>query len=312
MKVLVFEFMTGGGVAAQPPLNNKLSDFLRQGRSMLEAVCEDMLELEAELVVPVDASIELALSRPIRRLNIDFESELDSVLIGAADSVDHILLIAPESDGVLEHYAELLSPWAGRFLGPDLDFIRLTGNKWTCHQWLSHRNVPCPETTLVEFAETPETKTDSFPLVAKPIDGCGSEGVILISEQSQLAQIESPYLLQQFVAGTAASVSVIVDSKGERHLLSPGRQIFATEPFGIHMETEYPLEGKLKDRALSLAQRVIDALPTTRGYFGIDMVLGETLDEDVVIEVNPRLTTSYGCLQQWCAANQAQLILPLQ
>jgi len=116
MKVLVFEFMLGGGVADQHPLNEELSDFLRQGRMMLKAICEDMLALGAELTVPVDASFEFPLSKPFHRVNVHRESELDSVLLDAADAVDHILLIAPESDGCLAHFSQLLSPWASRIL----------------------------------------------------------------------------------------------------------------------------------------------------------------------------------------------------
>ena len=35
------------------------------------------------------------------------------------------------------------------------------------------------------------------------------------------------------------------------------------------------------------------SFPATRGYFGIDLILGRTESEDVILEVNPRITTSW-------------------
>jgi len=45
------------------------------------------------------------------------------------------------------------------------------------------------------------------------------------------------------------------------------------------------------ERAIDAALRTCNALPGLRGYIGVDLVLTES--DAVVIEVNPRLTTSY-------------------
>jgi predicted ATP-grasp superfamily ATP-dependent carboligase len=46
---------------------------------------------------------------------------------------------------------------------------------------------------------------------------------------------------------------------------------------------------------VELGRRCIHSLPEPRGYVGIDVVLGadESGEGDCVVEVNPRLTTSY-------------------
>ena len=51
----------------------------------------------------------------------------------------------------------------------------------------------------------------------------------------------------------------------------------------------------LAARATNLASRAVASLPDAHGYLGVDLVLGEDLSgrEDVVVEINPRLTTSY-------------------
>ena len=54
-------------------------------------------------------------------------------------------------------------------------------------------------------------------------------------------------------------------------------------------------------------------LPGLHGYFGVDLVLGAAADgsEDAVIEINPRLTTSYIGLRRLARFNLAEALLAL-
>ena len=56
-----------------------------------------------------------------------------------------------------------------------------------------------------------------------------------------------------------------------------------------------PLEPLLAERASQLAAQAVATLPDPFGYIGVDLVLGHDPEgrDDVVIEINPRLTTSY-------------------
>jgi predicted ATP-grasp superfamily ATP-dependent carboligase len=67
-------------------------------------------------------------------------------------------------------------------------------------------------------------------------------------------------------------------------------------------------------RACQLARRAFEALPATRGCVGLDLVLGDDPagSQDVVIEVNPRLTTSYLGLRQATTVNLAAAMLAIQ
>jgi len=60
---------------------------------------------------------------------------------------------------------------------------------------------------------------------------------------------------------------------------------------------------------LDLAKRAIAAIPGLWGYVGIDVVL--TQRGPVVLEVNPRLTTSYAGLRAALDINPARLVLDL-
>ncbi|QEG21103.1 ATP-grasp domain-containing protein [Mariniblastus fucicola] len=307
MKVLVFEFMVGGGVADQHPFDAELQVFFRQGHGMLRAVCEDLLSLGHQVIVPVDVQAEAELPDDVERVDVERESDVDSVLLAAASEADRILLIAPETDGCLERLANLLNDFAHKFIGPDVGLIRLAADKWKCHQWYVQHKVPCPDSILLtDEGVDPQLPMEFFPCVVKPVDGAGSEGVRLISSMSELAVVARPLLMQKFVVGAPVSVSVIVESSEAVHFLEPGRQIFDSDPFGVHLRTQYPLESGLRERALSLARHVVETSPQFVGYVGIDMVLAEDAASDVLIEINPRLTTSYCFLREWSKQNLAE------
>ena len=307
MRILVFEFMVGGGVADQHPLNDELQTFFQQGHAMLKAVCEDLLTLGHEVFALADIHSYASLPKGVVRISVENEQALDPSLWGAAFSADYILLIAPETDGCLEHYADLLSNFSDRIISPNIDFIRLAADKWKSHHWFSSHGVPCPDTVLLsDGGDTNDVPADFFPCVAKPFDGAGSEDVRLVATADELTNIAKPILLQRFVAGIPASVSAIVESSNKIHFLEPGRQVFDAEPFGVHLRTEFPLALELRERALNLARLVVETTPSTLGYFGIDMILAEGPEDDVVVEINPRLTTSYCYLREWSKENLAE------
>jgi predicted ATP-grasp superfamily ATP-dependent carboligase len=70
---------------------------------------------------------------------------------------------------------------------------------------------------------------------------------------------------------------------------------------------------ELARRATGLATRALDAMPPALGYVGVDLVLGNDPDggEDVVVEVNPRLTTSYVGVRQAVKENLARAMLEI-
>jgi predicted ATP-grasp superfamily ATP-dependent carboligase len=69
----------------------------------------------------------------------------------------------------------------------------------------------------------------------------------------------------------------------------------------------------LAERAVRLTRQAIETMPGLLGYVGIDIVLGAAEDgsQDWLIELNPRLTTSYIGLRALAQTNLAQLVLQL-
>ena len=113
----------------------------------------------------------------------------------------------------------------------------------------------------------------------------------------------SRFRIEEYVPGRSVSVSVLCGPT-ENYFLPATEQIFNAEPFGNYVEAGWPISVELAERARRLAEQVVNALPATRGYIGIDMILSsESPEFDCVIEVNPRLTMSYLRLSQICEFN---------
>ena len=109
----------------------------------------------------------------------------------------------------------------------------------------------------------------------------------------------------------AVHVHVLVDHRG-----IPGPLPGCMQRLRIGGAIEYqggalPLAPALNERATKIAGRAIDTLPRPFGYLGVDVVLGDHLDgsHDHVIEINPRLTTSYVGLRAAAQINLAEAML---
>ena len=151
----------------------------------------------------------------------------------------------------------------------------------------------------------------SFPVVLKPNDGAGSDSVQIVHSAAtvKLPANSTAHRVEQFIEGQPVSVSVIRGDSGV-NLLPPTGQRFDAQPIGHYVGAKFPLPDDIAHRATRLAEQCANALPATRGYFGIDMVIAdEGPKSDCVIEVNPRLTCSYVHLRKIVPENLAAMML---
>jgi predicted ATP-grasp superfamily ATP-dependent carboligase len=145
----------------------------------------------------------------------------------------------------------------------------------------------------------------------KPIDGCGSQNVRRLNSAEELVDIAAGrWRIEEHVPGTPASVSVLCGPHRNWSIAACEQRLSDDGHFS-YLGGKLPLAPGLDDRACRLARRAIEALPPTIGYLGVDLVLGKATDGsgDYVIEVNPRLTTSYVGLRAASRSNLAAAML---
>ncbi|TWT75820.1 carbamoyl phosphate synthase-like protein [Posidoniimonas polymericola] len=297
MKVLIYEWVSGGGLLGEDgPLPASL---LREGTAMARSVGEDFARLPgAEVALLRDIRVMGLNAKGCKLIGVDSPSERDEVLDQQMRSADAVLLIAPETDGHLLRLCREAESLGARLISPGSEFIAIAANKMDTAQRLAAAGVRVPDGVLVDEGE-PLPTDHPYPAVIKPIDGAGSEDTYLMYDSSETPP---PYAwarrLEPFINGMAASVAVLLGEAGPKPLM-PCRQRLSADGRFRYLGGSAPLAPGLVKRAQQLSLDAVRAMPPASGYVGLDLVLGAdpTGTEDYVIEINPRLTTSYAGLR---------------
>jgi predicted ATP-grasp superfamily ATP-dependent carboligase len=221
------------------------------------------------------------------------------------------VLIAPETSGVLLQRAERVEAVGGRLLSPGSDFIKIAANKQATAERLMQNRVPVPRASVLAYPRYPLPQV-MYPAVIKPIDGCGSQGVRFVQNESELESSDAawPARLEEYVPGLPVSVSILCGPRN-RFALPACEQLLSADGSFTYQGGRLPLSSDVNRRARQLALQAVESLPATIGYVGVDMVLGSASDGsgDRVIEINPRLTTSYVGLRALAQTNLAAAML---
>ncbi len=228
------------------------------------------------------------------------------LLIRLAGEADATVLIAPEFDGLLLERVRAVERAGGRLLSPSSQLVALASDKHATAEHLARHDVPVPRGVALEPGE-PLPRAFDYPAVLKPRDGAGSLGIEWIARFSAgHTNGARAARLERYYPGVAASVACLCGPAGAVPL-EPCRQELAGPGDFTYLGGSLPIEPELASRARRLAQRAAATLPGATGYVGFDLVLGPDPagSGDVVVEVNPPLTTSYLGLQALCGVNLA-------
>jgi predicted ATP-grasp superfamily ATP-dependent carboligase len=220
-------------------------------------------------------------------------------------------VVAPEFDGHLRTAVADVQAADGRSLNSSEQFIALTADKHLTAERLRAAGVPAPAGLVIEGDQEKLPTDFEYPAVLKPLDGAGSQHTLLVNGPAD-EPVPYPWRrrLERFHPGRPASVAVLCGPRSYaplppcwQNLASDGR--FTYRGGGAILEPHYA------DRAANIALKALESLPPANGYVGVDLVLGTPTDGsgDVVIEVNPRLTTSYVGLRAMVHDNIAAMML---
>lgn len=288
MLVFVYEFLSTGAMAGQPGAES----LAREGRAMLTAAVADLAACPGVDVVTMPPGDEEAVFRRLAR------------------GCDRALIVAPEFDDLLARRAEWALEEGCELLGPTPEAIRLTGDKLRLAGHLKRHGVPTPETVPYRPGPCPF----DFPAVVKPRFGAGSQDTFQIydSDGYDAAGMTPGEMIvqQEWCRGIyiPASVSLLLGHAGAVPLMPGLQEVFAVDGRYRYTAGRVPLDARLRPLAIDLATRAAATVPGLRGYVGVDLVLSWGGD-GVVIEINPRLTTSYVGLRRLARFNVMQTML---
>jgi predicted ATP-grasp superfamily ATP-dependent carboligase len=295
MRVLIWEYCSDGSPDAPDSLR-------REGRAMRSAVLADFVRCPGVEAVLLPAGLAP-------------EAEPDSFR-RTCRSCDWTLVIAPESGGILLDRCREAEDSGGRLLGPSSAAVRLSGDKWETARHLLKHGVPTPRCDILRRGAEQELP---YPLVCKPRVGAGSQATFLVRDRMELARsvgeaakegFTGEFVVEPFVAGRAVSVAFLI-GPNNRVALPAVEQRLSNDGRFRYLGGRLPLEPDVDDRARRLAGRALARVPGLLGYVGVDLVLGATAGDDTVIEINPRMTTSYVGLRALAEDNLAAALLAI-
>jgi predicted ATP-grasp superfamily ATP-dependent carboligase len=312
-RILVYEYTCSGGLLAAER-SYDVASLMGEGWAMLRALAADLAAIPG-IQVHVLAD-HRGLPGPLpgcELITVHTADEECSILCRLAALADWAIVIAPEFDGILHQRCRLVESNGGRLLGPSSDLVALLSDKQRTAEHLERHGVPTPRGMLWR----PEERLPSSPpcpVVIKPNDGAGSQETYVCHHLSQLhatlAEYRKPARIESFVGGLPASVAFLCGPAGCVPLPACSQRLQVDRGIS-YLGGAMPLALALNERAAAIAGRAIDILRQPLGYVGVDMVLGNNVDgsEDYVIEINPRLTTSYVGLRAVSRSNLAEAML---
>ena len=266
-------------------------DLQREGLAMRDAVADDLgsvatVTMPSPIEVPAGGNGGGSLSMLSRHWS-------QHAMRGRVDAA---LIIAPESDGILSALVRTLRREGVRVLAMSDSMTDTWSHKWSTARWLAQQDVVHPTTLppgrdtvrgAAALARNPTDRfaaTDDHGWIIKPVDGCGSVG-IRHPDQTPVAAGE---LMQRWVRGTAMSVAIVGD--GNRWVITPPcrQRIENFRYLGGSVRVNEPLAKRCRD----LVTPIVTSVAPMAAWFGVDLVLGDDPNDDAVIEINPRMTTS--------------------
>ncbi|BDZ71057.1 ATP-grasp domain-containing protein [Methanobacterium petrolearium] len=228
---------------------------------------------------------------------------------------DLCLPIAPEENFILFELTSLIEKNGVQVVGSSSNAVNICSDKFLTYQALKEK-VPVVPTRKVLWEQIDEYANGiSDRYVVKPVDGvsCLAVQVVDSAESFRDAAMHVknvtnlPYfLLQDYVEGASASVSLLTN--GKRAIpLSLNKQ-YNTQNNGsiIYDGGKVPMNHSKENEAKKIAKKAVESIKGLKGYVGVDLILG---DEVYLVEINSRITTPYVALRQMLNFNLGEAIV---
>ncbi|HKM60819.1 MAG TPA: ATP-grasp domain-containing protein [Candidatus Bathyarchaeia archaeon] len=322
MKILLYEHVSGGGYAGKPLDQSVLSE----GFGMLRCLAQDFKAAGNEVTVLLDERIA-KMKPPLAAKStvLVFPAQgVEKSLVNAAKTNDAVYVIAPETGQILQSLVTLVGKTSKVALNCEASAIGNVADKAVLYETLKNNDLCTPETVTFDVekdlaqVEREIRSQLSYPVVIKPVDGVSCGGLSIIHEdrllETAIEKIKATSsakicIAQEFVCGETASVSLIC-KKDKALSVSLNKQIVnLSEPEGAssYEGGAVPFDHPLKAEAFKAAEKVASCFVGLRGYVGVDFVLAQ--GRAFVVDVNPRLTTSYVGLSKVAGFNMAEAMV---
>jgi predicted ATP-grasp superfamily ATP-dependent carboligase len=294
MKIFLYEWSCSELVSS----NQTTSSIASEGRAMFLHVLNDILAIGYSIfticqknLIPDNDNI-----KQVSPSQMDISTQFKEV----ANQCDYAIIIAPEFNDILIQRLEWLDDTNCKNSGCSIDSVRLTGDKLKMYHFWNKNHVP----TISTWSNFNDVY-DHHTYVVKPRHGAGTCNTQIVTKKADLESIINDcfhsevfdFIIQPFYEGLPISIAVLIDAANKNISFLPA----CTQLIKFHGDQveyhggECPLNDLHQQRAEDLAQISVKDIDGLAGWIGIDMILGSNPNgsSDVVVEINPRLTTSF-------------------
>lgn len=308
MKLLVFEFATAMGVE-DPSIT-------ADGHAMLYGLLDDLKDYKTHHLIPNwSETIKTNHSK-----YIPVHGDLKEWLLNNIKDYDACLPVAPEENNLLHDLTMIIEDQGVEVVGSSSNAVKITTNKFDMYNVLKGK-VPVIKTKQIFFNEKKKIYQKSLfdegvTKVAKPADGVSCSGVHVVKSFTELKKAQNHiktltklpyYLIQDYVPGVNASVSILSNGKTGVPLSLNFQDVRLNGGEINYNGGKVPFKHKLSDIAMEIAKNAVECVDGLKGYVGVDMILDE--EKVHLVEINSRLTTPYVALRRLINFNLGDAII---
>jgi predicted ATP-grasp superfamily ATP-dependent carboligase len=238
----------------------------------------------------------------------------------------YIFIIAPEFSNILYNFTKIAEDMGKTLLSMNSAPILLGSSKFRTYKFFKSSGVLTPMTFYIKNLDNKfnvEGARKSYhllqsPAILKPDDSVGAESIYLIknrgefekfaNEEIQYLDGNRDYILQKYVRGTDLSASIIKQGNRVIILSINSQKIKLVKNKIKYLGGMTPSEHseQIKRELIKVTENL--NLSKFKGCFGIDFI--RTPEGKIyLIEINPRLTTSYIGIRSVAKANPMLLLV---
>ena len=295
-KILIYEYITGGGL-----INEDLtSDLMHEATLMTKSLYSSG---ENSRYFDCDHLLDYRLKDLYKDNSIIIRKKDDLYNTNLLRNYNYVLPVIPESNLKLYDYAKYLEANKINMLLSDSKTIKICSDKYEFYKFIRNNKLNTIKTYL-KYTENMNGRK----FVIKDRYGVGCSYVKITKDINKLRTINSNNIIQDYIVGQDYSVSVFFTREGFK-LLTINKQCIRINQndqiylFGIMINIKHDCYIKI----ISIISKIKNIFPGLRGFVGIDLLINNK--EIFIIEINPRLTTSFVGVYDTLGVNIIDLII---
>ena len=321
--ILVFEYFTASGI--------KEKNIISEAEELIFGLLDDLSDFNVDLVIDKSYEDKVKDFSNVNPILID-EHIINWLESNVAD-FKNAIFIAAERDNALYEITKILEENNVNTYTSSAEACFKTSNKYETYEALP-LDIPQPRSfkfkidskgywkrAIENLHEKWQSEDPLTPLklIIKPLIGVDCENIVIIDDIDNLSyDLEkifppgSRIIVQEYIAGTDISVSLISDGKKAIPISLNEQFINIGNAKGTYFGGKIPYESKYRQEAFEIAVRAVEAIEGIKGFVGVDLLINAD-EKDVysvyLLEINSRFTTPYVGLRKICSFNIGKSII---